>query len=110
MSDFNWDQVGSSDHGALDNLGKDRHPQYLNAVRHNDPKNHSLGGVVPHDVHGEIEELGADNHVQYINGLRHDRKHHLSSVVPAFCMVVSGGSISEPVFTMDGDIIVTEVI
>jgi hypothetical protein len=107
LSEFDWGKAGTNDHGKLDNLWHDKHPQYLNETRHDITNRHKLGGCVIHDEHSNLENLSSDDHLQYINNARHNRDRHPSSIVPEFVMVVADG---EPVFTMDGDIIMMEVM
>jgi len=54
------------DHGSVQGLGDDDHPQYLNTTRHDTTDRHPLGSVVPHDDHGNLSGLGDDDHPQYL--------------------------------------------
>lgn len=110
MSEFDWSQAGTNIHSEMDELDKDSHCQYLNDGRHNIFDRHTLGSVVPHDIHNLLNDLNGDSHVQYINAVRHNRERHPPKIIPEFSMVVSGGPEPEPVFSMDGDIIIVEVM
>lgn len=54
------------DHGSVQGLDDDDHPQYLNTARHDTTSRHPLGSVVPHDDHGNLSGLGDDDHPQYL--------------------------------------------
>ncbi len=64
---------GKLDHGlALEGLGDDDHPQYLNTARHDTTERHPLGTVVPHDAlanlternHSSLTGIGPSDHHQ----------------------------------------------
>ena len=110
MNEFDWSKAGVNIHLDLDNLDDDNHYQYLNGERHGVFDKHVIGSIVPHNSHDMLENLDSDDHIHSINSARHNRGRHPTGVVPEFSMVVSGGPGSEPVFTMDGDIIVVEVM
>jgi hypothetical protein len=63
------------DHGGLEGLGDDDHPQYLNNTR-GDARYAS--GTHGHD-HGGLTGLGDDDHTQYLNNARGDARYPLKA-------------------------------
>ncbi len=76
--------TGVTDHGALDGLGDDDHPQYLNNTR-GDVRYYTKSEVDAAVVsdHGELDGLDGDDHPQYLNNARGDARYYTKSEVDA---------------------------